>query len=126
MTQQPIDYASGSHTQKRFGGLGAACLFLSVTGIVLGLGLFGLGALLGFGARVGGGPGILVAIAGLILGATLNLVAFVMGIVALRRGPSKTKAVIGTALSGVIVVPLLALALILAFKLVWSHLVASG
>jgi len=116
MTQQPIDYASGPHTEKRFGWLGAACLLLSVTGIALGLGLLGLGALIGFGGRVGGGPGILVAIVGLILGPTLNLVAFVMGIVALRRGPNKTKAVIGTALSGVVVVPLLVLAVILAFK----------
>jgi hypothetical protein len=119
MRQQAIDYASGPQTKKRFGSLGAACLFFSVTGIVLGLGLFGLGALLGFGARVGGGPGILAAVAGLVLGPVLNLVAFVMGIVALLRGgPSKTKAVIGTALSGVIVLPLLVLAVILAIKLV--------
>jgi hypothetical protein len=42
-----------------------------------------------------------------------------MGIVALfRGGPNKTKAVIGSALSGVIVLPLLVLAVILAIKLV--------
>jgi hypothetical protein len=116
MTQQPIDYASAPHAKTRFGGLGAACLFFSLAGIGLGLGLFGIGALVGFGAR-GGGPGILVAVAGVILGPMLNLIAFVLGIVALfRKGPRRTMAVIGTILSGIIVLPPLALAAVLAVK----------
>jgi len=113
MTQQPIDYATDRQATMRCGWLGTACLCFSVAGIVLGLGLFGLGALIGFGAR-GGGPGILVAITGVILGPLLNLAAFVMGIVALfRKGPHRARAIIGTALSGIIVLPPLALAAIL-------------
>jgi hypothetical protein len=116
MTQHPIDYASGPQANSRFRSLGAQCLLFSLAGIVLGLGLFAIGVLAGFGAR-GGGPGILVATAGVVLGPLLNLVAFVLGIVALlRKGPRRTMAVIGTVLSGIIVLPLLALAVVLAFK----------
>jgi len=123
MTQQPIDYASGPDGKTRTGGLGAASLFFSVAGIVLGPGLFGTGLLVGFGAR-GGGPGIPVAAAGVLLGPMLNFAAFVVGIVALfRKGGNKTTAVIGTALSGMIVLPLLALGVVLAFKPILWRLV---
>ena len=118
MTQQPIDYASGPHARTGLDRLGAACLIFSLAGIVLGLGLFVIGLLLGFGAR-GGGPGIPVAAAGLILGLLLNLVAFVMGIVTLlRKGPRNTMAMVGATLSSIIVLPLLAVAVVLAFKLI--------
>jgi hypothetical protein len=114
MTPQPIDYASGPQANSRFGWLGAACLFLSLAGIVLGLGLFSIGSLVGFGAR-GGGPGIPIAAAGLILGPLLNLVGFVMGVVALfRKGPHRMMAVIGVAISGITVLALLALVVGLA------------